>query len=273
SRFRPVDILDILNIESFRTSHFNLGVPALLRNQFRHIPAISRWFNPYPSKPGFHQLNAAYLEPHGSVIVPLELTRATHPLSDSIPDDAEYHSQTFQRFEAPLSVFLAASSSPHASPGNLYLAQCSLDSLPLPLQADLPTPDVILKVGKGDLYANSLWLGRPPTRTPLHRDPNPNIFVQLAGQKVVRLLEPEIGRAVYERSRSANGHANIRGQEMMEGQEMERLEDAVWGENGETKGWEAILGSGDGLFIPKGWWHSVRSFGDGISGSVNWWFR
>jgi hypothetical protein len=139
----------------------------------------------------------------------------------------------------------------------------------MPLRADLPTPDVVLKAGKGDIYANSLWLGRPPTRTPLHRDPNPNIFVQLAGRKVVRLLEPGIGRALYEQSRAPTGHANLRGQEMMEGEEMERLEDAVWGETGDALGREAILGSGDGLFIPKGWWHSVRSFGDGITGSVS----
>jgi hypothetical protein len=33
-------------------------------------------------------------------------------------------------------------------------------------------------------------IGHPPTYTPLHRDPNPNIFVQLAGEKVVRLLAP-----------------------------------------------------------------------------------
>jgi len=34
-----------------------------------------------------------------------------------------------------------------------------------------------------------------------------------------------------------------------------------------------VLEAGDGMFIPKGWWHSVKGVGKGIIGSANWWFR
>lgn len=75
--------------------------------------------------------------------------------------------------------------------------------------------------------------------------------------------------------------ASMRGEEMMAGAERDVLEDVVWNSregNGEEC-WEGEVVSGDGLFIPKGWWHSIKSSssshdGDqGVIGSVNWWFR
>ncbi|KAF3000327.1 hypothetical protein E8E13_009320 [Curvularia kusanoi] len=148
----------------------------------------------------------------------------------------------------------------------MYLAQHSLADLPASLQADVPTPALLSQLGRGDIYASSLWMGRPPTRTPMHRDPNPNLFVQLAGQKIVRLLRPDVGRGVYERARlnaGGSGRANMRGEEMMAGAEMQALEGAVWGEQDEAAvGFEAEMSAGDGLYIPLGWWHAV-----------NWWFR
>lgn len=65
---------------------------------------------------------------------------------------------------------------------------------------------------------------------------------------------------------------------MMKGEEKRLLEDQVWNDTSvldeaSEGGYEAHVGRGDGLFIPKGWWHSVKGVGDGITGSVNWWFR
>jgi hypothetical protein len=139
-------------------------------------------------------------------------------------------------------------------------------------------------------------MGIPPTNTPLHRDPNPNLFVQLAGQKVVRLLRPDSGRAVYEYTKrlcaeveghSASNGASMRGDEMMMGLERRILGVCVWDDKEgmlqgtlnktlEIEGFETTLHAGDGIFIPKGWWHSIRGTGDhrnGINASVNWWFR
>ena len=84
-------------------------------------------------------------------------------------------------------------------------------------------------------------------------------------------MEPHVGRAVYEHVRARSGHANMRGEEMMVGEEMRRLEEAVWGDTDGEVGWEARLVSGDGLFIPMGWWHSVKGVGEGITGSVSRW--
>lgn len=69
----------------------------------------------------------------------------------------------------------------------------------------------------------------------------------------------------------------MRGAEMMEGAERKVLEEAVWSSGDDNPWWaqemECEVGPGDGLFIPKGWWHSIKGVGEGITGSVNWWFR
>lgn len=191
--------------------------------------------------------------------------------------------QRLLRFDAPLALLIAAlrynaKAEEPCRLRQLYIAQSSLDDLPEELSRDLPTPRVVAEAGKGDVYASSVWLGLEPTYTPLHRDPNPNLFVQLRGSKDVRLLPPRDGDAVFRDVQARlgrwGGNSRIRGAEMMEGPERELLRDVIW----EEPGWplqEAQLEPGDALFIPKGWWHSVRSrFDDGrLNGSVNWWFR
>jgi hypothetical protein len=239
---------------------FDVNRPAILKKSFM-LSAITKWFAPSTTDKRSCDINTSYLEQHGSSTVPLELTRSSpHELP------------TFERFEAPLSLLLAHMTGPPTPYLRIYLAQHSLADLPTALQADLPTPALLTKLGRGDIYASSLWMGRPPTRTPLHRDPNPNLFVQLAGQKVIRLLSPKIGRGVYERAKlraGGGGRANLRGEEMMVGDEMQALEEAVWDAQDEgAEGVEAQLSAGDGLYIPLGWWHAVRGIGEGANASV-----
>ena len=142
------------------------------------------------------------------------------------------------------------------------------------MQNDVPTPSLVLSAGKGDIYDSSIWLGHAPTYTPLHRDPNPNLFVQLAGTKIVRLFKPSVGNDIFAKVQEKIGgeaSAALRGEEMMKGLEKRVLEREVWGETdeGAAGGFEAQLESGDGLFIPKGWWHSIKGVGKGMTGSVS----
>lgn len=213
--------------------------------------------------------------------------------------------QTFHTFTAPLSLLFAASypieDSNSISPSlpGLYIAQAQLADLPAELRADLPVPAVLANLysealkqegnkrrsAAADIYGSSLWLGTPPTFTPLHKDPNPNLFIQLRGQKVIKLLPPKVGAEIFARVQKkiqadiAQGRVNggaIRGDEMMQGREKWELLEEVWGIGADKFGEEAdvvVLREGDGLFIPKGWWHSVKSLGEGVNGSVNWWFR
>ncbi|PTB69123.1 Clavaminate synthase-like protein, partial [Trichoderma citrinoviride] len=198
------------------------------------------------------------------------------------------HGQQFFQLYAPLKLLIRALEFNRAQrrkehpPIQLYIAQSLLPDLPSPLQSDVPTPEILSQVGRGDVYSSSIWLGTEPTYTPLHRDPNPNLFCQLCSSKVVRLLPPEMGHELYHRVRmrlQKSGNGRIRSTEMMEGEERELLHGAVWENKMEdiemTDIREVTLRAGDALFIPKGWWHSIKSEqSDGhLNGSVNWWFR
>ncbi|KAI4237355.1 MAG: hypothetical protein LQ349_001912 [Xanthoria aureola] len=266
--WRPVPQLQDNTVETFRLSAFSPSLPAKLPCQIggAEFPAIRKWFQePWPC------FNRSYLGKFSDHLVPVELT------------DGETN---FDRAEAPFGIFLdwAERAGAEAPQQRFYVAQAPLNRLPKPMQDDLPTPELVTKTGKGDLYDASIWLGVAPTYTPLHRDPNPNLYLQLAGRKRIRLLDPDRGEAVFDAvqttlgSRATRASGRFRGVDMMKGQEKTLLEARMWsGENIEdgekVVGFEATLVGGESIFIPQGWWHTVRSIGTGCTGSVNWWFR
>jgi hypothetical protein len=283
---RPVPILQDTTLETFRKHAFEPALPALLpRGSQSHIPAVSKWFlladhhSSTTSKNA--QLNNRYFSNYSGATLPLEITNN----GDFIR--IENTLRFFLEFvDASSSTCILTSRTNHSLPhsahelptARIYIAQASLPDLPKGMRDDLPTPDLVLKAGKGDVYDSSIWLGQAPTYTPLHKDPNPNLFVQLAGRKVVRLYAPKAGNRIFSEVQEMIGGrvtASMRGEEMMQGEERRVLEEVVWGDQGDEgrDGWEAELESGDALFIPKGWWHSVKGVGEGINGSVNWWFR
>jgi hypothetical protein len=260
--YQSLNNLENGTLETFQKQCFQPEQPAILpRGTFTDLPAISQWFKSFPTNKTC--LNTSYLREHGGdAFVPLELT------------DSATEGQSFRAFHAPLSLFLDWIDTETAPSTRLYLAQCQLLDLPPILRADFPTPFLVSRAGKGDVYDTNVWIGHPPTYTPLHKDPNPNLFVQLAGQKVVRLLAPKEGQAVFAAVRGQLGKsggqeaAAFRGEEMMQGGERALLDEMVWGASVDS-GFEARLEAGDGLFIPKGWWHSIKGVGEGVTGSVS----
>jgi hypothetical protein len=266
-RWQPLKESQDGRVETFREQAFVPCKAVLLpRGHFLRLPAAQKWFTSSRGDTTGASLNHDYLSKFGDAVVPLEFTKG----------EGE-----FQRAEAPLHIFLEWNKfATTKTPDRLYLAQASFASLPQEMIEDLPTPEIVAKAGAGDIYDTNIWMGIPPTYTPLHRDPNPNLFVQLVGHKVVRMVAPEAGNHVFARVQQALGKskpAAFRGDEMMKGQEKKLLEAEVWGdgeqaEHGRATGYEVHLAGGDGLFIPKGWWHSVKGIGEGVTGSVNWWF-
>lgn len=213
-------------------------------------------------------------------------------LFQSLVEHGDGSTGTFKQFHAPLRLLKKAlefnQMMGEASREGLmlYIAQSSLDDLPPELKADVPAPQVVRQAGKGDIYASSIWLGTEPTYTPLHRDPNPNMFFQICSTKLVRLLPPDLGHLVFfevmMRNQMDPSGAHMRSEDMMKGKEREALQDAIWNNENVREGkpmknmlYEAQMDEGDALFIPRGWWHSIKSIGSsgGLNGSVNWWFR
>lgn len=278
STYAPLETLSDSSIEEFQEKCFKPEHPAVLHSPaLRALPARQQWFAPTPASSSSFHLNYDYFEPYADTPVPLELVSYTD--NNNAQSEGE---EEFNRFEAPLWTFLKwTRSSTSSSPFRLYLAQCQLTTLPPQLQTDLPTPEIVAKAGKGDVYDTNIWLGLPPTYTPLHQDPNPNLFVQLVGNKHVRLLPPDAGLKLFARVRgqlgkeAGRGAAVFRGEDMMQGGEKKLLERAVWKDDDFLKadgGYEAVLNGGDALFIPKGWWHSIKGVGEGITASVSFFF-
>ncbi|KAG0632836.1 JmjC domain protein [Tuber brumale] len=268
-RISPLSILSPPTIPTFRDSYFNPALPCTFPpSHFTStLPAITQWFIPHPKFPHLQAPNTQFFHKTlgDRINAPLLMEVSLHPEG------------RFVQLHAPFAKLLEDLS--FAGPRNrsitTYLAQCPINEIP-ELKATLPTPQYI-HAGKGDIYNVNLWMGHAALMaTPLHKDPNPNLFVQLAGTKRVRMFEPDTGRGIMHKF--GGGVKRFRmPDEMMDGKHRGILENVVWREH-EAKdgvsGFEATVGPGDGVFIPKGWWHAIRSVGeDGAVVSVNWWFR
>ncbi|KAI8626397.1 Clavaminate synthase-like protein [Xylariaceae sp. FL1651] len=290
-------------------------IPIHLQN-FHHLPAMNNWFtsNAEEVQVSFRDK----LKSHANALVSYELmTTSSHkespsrcpskcleefytwlktqtPKDDShliheivghVIESAKNNQSRFQQFESPLSLLIWACHFNKTRDNSLdrirqlYIAQSDIRSLPIPIVEDLPVPKIVMQAGRGDIYSSSIWLGLQPTYTPLHRDPNPNLFCQLVGVKAVRLMQPKAGLSVFQEVRRklrSPGNSRFRGPEMMDGPERDGLHHAIWVEPNASKSmWQAILSPGDALFIPQGWWHTVISLGDEaeLNASANWWFR
>jgi hypothetical protein len=280
------------------------------------FPASARWFANDPltttgsEDPGPSSLNSTYMDQFGSAILPFELivppafeskdsgdtsifrfqnwlSSNGSPLAELL-DSVQQHESTpnadqskFLSFHSPFLLFLKAlefNKLQIMPVKQLYIAQAGLEDLPAAMNQDLPTPSIVRNAGAGDIYNSSIWLGLEPTYTPIHRDPNPNLFCQMCSSKIIRLLPPKTGDLLYQHIQSQihrQGNSRIRTSEMMEGPERQAFHSAVWGLDVGENFIEAHLDPGDALFIPTGWWHSVKSkYSDGrLNASVNWWFR
>lgn len=265
------------------------------------LPAQQKWFSPdsSPTQPGVPSLPGAnlvpsqeYLSAFADTILPYELIlppkNSSAPGPPKISNAQDEVSQviasllarspdaTFHRFNAPLSLFLHAYKDSPRPRERLYIAQAQIADLPVQMRDDLPVPRIVREAGKGDVYDANIWMGVPPTYTPLHKDPNPNLFVQLAGWKRVRLFTPGVGLGIFRGVQGKIGQqasAVFRGEEMMEGPERDVLHEDVWSRDARMECFEVDVGPGEALFIPKGWWHSIKSIGPAVTASVNWWFR
>lgn len=108
-------------------------------------------------------------------------------------------------------------------------------------------------LGRLDRYltddAGMLWIGPAGTFTPIHFDLTNNLLVQVTGAKRLHLFPPaEAGRLAHRRHVFSDVH---------DIEDEDRL--ARFPEAREAQRFEVVLGPGDCLFIPVGWFHQVRS--------------
>jgi len=113
-----------------------------------------------------------------------------------------------------------------------------------PLEADLGFIDVYLTPAHG-----MLWVGGAGTFTPLHFDLTNNLLAQVTGSKQIVLVPPsQTGKMAHGRHVFSEVH-DITDPRRLAAYPLAR----------EALRYEVVLGPGDLLFIPIGWWHQVRS--------------
>lgn len=185
----------------------------------------------------------------------------------------------------------AAAESPRRAPVG-YLAQHNLFRQIPSLRNDIQVPDFCWATVPPHPSDRSLdqppvavpllnaWFGPARTITPLHTDGYHNLLCQLVGSKYVRLYPPHA--TPHMRPRGAELGVDMGNTSELDlgvvegwdqpppGLEAGRLDDMRQRLRG-LEYWECILGPGDSLLIPIGWWHYVRSLS--ISFSVSFWWN
>ncbi|KAL7525580.1 hypothetical protein ACHAXR_001067 [Thalassiosira sp. AJA248-18] len=151
-----------------------------------------------------------------------------------------------------------------------YLAQNELfpqvsNDIPIPQLCDDENGEY--NIGEGKLYHTMLWMGPRHTVSPLHFDPLDNILMQVVGWKRVLMFPPDnqsrhyAGAKGNQYNTSAIDIENLNSSTLKQFPNFKALAPTPY---------ECILGPGDGLYIPKKWWHHVRSLEMSVSANV-WW--
>ncbi|KAF2626244.1 Clavaminate synthase-like protein [Macroventuria anomochaeta] len=191
-----------------------------------------------------------------------------------------------------------------------YLAQHDLFAQIPSLRADISIPDFcycdpapnplphIKATPKLEDPLLNAWFGPKGTISPLHTDPYHNILAQVVGYKYVRLYAPDQTEWLYPRSVDESGvdmsnTSLVDLDEAMEvfpeigvvkneggvatdagGQNLQRMREDLEEQFpgfGQAKYVEGVLGPGECLYLPPGWWHYVKSLSPSFS--VSFWFN
>jgi hypothetical protein len=179
-----------------------------------------------------------------------------------------------------------------------YLAQHDLFTQIPSLSADTNTPDYCytdppppeslsstVEADTLDEPLRNAWLGPAGTISPLHTDPYHNILCQVVGHKYIRLYAPSQTTNLYPRGIDETGvnmentsHVDISlakrlyksgDQSQANGLERQKFEEQ-YPSFKNAKCIEGVLGPGECLYIPVGWWHYVESLSTSFSMSF-WW--
>jgi len=142
-----------------------------------------------------------------------------------------------------------------------YLAQHQLLEQVPALMDDIEIPDYCYTGDQEDVDVN-VWIGPRGTVSPPHTDPKHNILCQVAGTKFVALFLPSESPNLYPSTMPMMENTSTVDLDVPDLDKFPKLK--------ELKGFSAVIGPGDSLYIPKGVWHYVRSLEESFSVSF-WW--
>ncbi|OCK84098.1 jumonji domain-containing 5 [Lepidopterella palustris CBS 459.81] len=291
-----------LSLEAFQT-HLSSGAsptPLIITDALTHWPALSSRKWTYPS-----YLLSLTLD--GRRLVPVEIGRSYTDTGwgQRIITFREF--MTTYMFPPPPSPSIKTPPSPAEPPQTGYLAQHDLLTQIPSFRADICIPDYCYTdppppspsypipgppVPQLDEPLLNAWFGPAGTISPLHTDPYHNILTQVVGTKYIRLYAPSQTRKLYPRGTDENGVDMGNTSFVDVGQAMSLFPAEADAESGSSEDAEilerrrefearfplfkdaeyveGVLGPGECLYIPVGWWHYVKSLGPSFSVSF-WW--
>lgn len=226
----PAEIpsVDKIEPELFFADFYYANRPVKLTGLVDHWPALELW-------------TLDYLENEvGDAVVELQGQRESNP-------DYELVKHHHQR-QLPLREVIAAIR--HYESTNEFYVTAYNDSVNkhslAPLWDDLGPVSILKPTGGRDGF---FWLGPKGTLTPLHHDLTNNLLVQVLGRKRVLMVPPwELGRV--------RNHQHCFSQvTLAELQAVDR----------NLQVYECVIGPGEAVFLPIGWWHHVEALDVSIS--------
>ena len=134
-----------------------------------------------------------------------------------------------------------------------YLNQAPLRDYPQLLE-ELDVKNLFLT----SKFALNLWVGSK-TRSGLHFDNADNLFGQIYGKKRATLISPEYSKFLYPFPDSPS-----KSQVDLDALDLKRYPRCK-----NIEMWTCELNPGDGLYMPRGWWHHICS--EDVSISINCW--
>ncbi len=210
--------------DSFYRHHYEANRPARLTGLIDHWPALTRWSLDH------------FAAVAGDAIVEAQVERERDPDYELDKDDhrrlvrfAELIDR-LRKDEASNDIYLTA-----------YNSGTNAAAL-TPLWEDM-APIAILDPRERDGF---FWLGPRGTLTPWHHDLTNNLLVQVVGRKRVRMAPPW----AFARMRNSRHCFSDWGNEALPAGEGDAANPPVL---------ETIIGPGEAIFLPVGWWHQVEA--------------
>ncbi|WKX99288.1 hypothetical protein Q1695_014290 [Nippostrongylus brasiliensis] len=229
-----IESYDNLTKWEFADRFLNKKKPVIVRGLNKHWPALKKW--------SFEYLHSILCYR----VVPVELgsSYTENEWSQKLMTGSEFFNSVGNTENGPL-----------------YLAQHRLFEQIPQLCEDFSLPHYCDHCEEKNVDRNS-WIGPGGTLSPLHTDPRDNLFCQIKGRKFLRLVAPEDSENVYA---FQDGIITNTSQVDVLNPDLEKFPNF-----GNARCWDGVVGPGDVLFIPKGWWHLVSSLSNSIS--ISFWF-
>lgn len=220
-----LDTLDNPDPDAFYCHHYEANRPAKLTGLIDHWPALSRWSLDHFAKVA------------GDAVVEAQVERERDPDYELAKDDH----RRLVRF-GELIEWLRGDTPSNDIYLTAYNSGTNAAAL-APLWDDMAPIALLDGTRPRDGF---FWLGPRGTLTPWHHDLTNNLLVQVIGRKRVRMAPPW----AFARMRNSRHCFSDWGNEALP---------AGPGDASSPPVLETIIGTGEAIFLPVGWWHQVEA--------------